>query len=362
MSTYFASKTCLITLIATASLALSACGGGGGGGTTTTITPPSGGTPAPANPVTKLPAPPAPPDGPSYHPENQGWFLSWSDEFDGDTLDRGKWEVEESCWGGGNNERQCYTDRDLNVEVINGLLRLMAYPEEYTGFELGQEHSNRGAQVTQSYTSGKVRTRELASWTYGRFEARISLPQGQGTWPAFWMLPSDSVYGTWPLSGEIDIMESVNLGAACSDCEGSSTENRSTGAIHFGSPYPNNTFVGGRNTLPGGADGVSAYHVFAVEWGEGRINWFVDDILFDTKTADDWFTDGVSKAENVNAPFDQAFYLILNLAVGGNYPENTNERRFEPDSFPNQLLIDWVRVYQCDFDNAPSQSCLQDGP
>jgi len=93
-------------------------------------------------------------------------------------------------------------------------------------------------QITQQYTSGKVRTRGLADWKYGRFEARIKLPTGQGTWPAFWMLPADDVYGGWPLSGEIDIMETVNLGAACSVCEGSAIENRSSGTLHFGSAFP----------------------------------------------------------------------------------------------------------------------------
>ena len=305
----------------------------------------------------ELPAPDSPPNGPNYHPQDKGWFSVWSDEFDGTDLDRTKWEVEESCWGGGNNERQCYTDRTRNVEVVNGLLRLVAYSETYTGAEFGQEQADRGRQITQNYTSGKVRTLGLENWTYGRFEARIKLPAGQGTWPAFWMLPQDNQYGTWPLSGEIDIMEAVNLGANCTDCENSTTENRSSGAIHFGSPFPNNTFVSTANTLP---DAIDDYHVFAVEWGEGRINWFVNDVLFQTRQSNEWFTDAVSKAENPNAPFDQDFYLILNLAVGGNYPENTNEQSFNPNSFPNQILIDWVRVYQCDFDGSDGLSCMQD--
>jgi len=103
----------------------------------------------------------------------------------------------------------------------------------------------------------------------GRFEARIKLPTGQGTWPAFWMLPSDEVYGGWPLSGEIDIMETVNLGAACTECGSSTIENRSSGTLHFGSAWPNNTFKGDENPLPGTFDD---YYVFAAEWGEGQIS------------------------------------------------------------------------------------------
>lgn len=342
-----------------AALSLSACGGGGGGGGGSTPGPPVTVTPPPpvVTTFTPIPAPAAAPAGPDYHPADKGWFAVWSDEFDGDTLDSTKWEEEISCWGGGNNERQCYTNRTRNVEVVNGLLRLMAYEETFTGPEFPQDWVNTGGQITRQYTSGKVRTIGLADWKYGRFEARIKLPKGQGTWPAFWMLPADSKYGTWPLSGEIDIMEAVNLDAACTNCEGSTTQNISSGAIHFGAERPNNKFISSEVTLPNGTD---SYHVFAVEWGEGRINWFVDDVLFQTRTHADWFTDTVSKAENANAPFDENFYMMLNFAVGGNFPEDTNEGRFDPASFPDQMLIDWVRVYQCEFDNAPATSCMQD--
>jgi len=339
------------------------CGGGSGSGGGTAVNSPAqvvpAPTPTPPETVADLPAPAAAPPGPDFHPTDKGWVPVWSDDFNSGTLDPTKWEAEVSCWGGGNNERQCYTGRERNVEIVNGLLRLVAYPETFTGPEFPQDWDNRGGQITQSYTSGKVRTVGLADWKYGRFEARMKLPQGQGTWPAFWMMPADSVYGTWPLSGEIDIMESVNIGAACSDCEGSTTENRSSGAIHFGSASPNNQFVTAKNTLPGGAAGVDAYHVFALEWGEGRINWFVDDVMYQTRTIDDWYTDGVSEDDNPYAPFDQNFYVMLNMAVGGNFPDNTNEQRFEPDSFPAQLLIDWVRIYQCEFDGTSGLACMQ---
>lgn len=312
--------------------------------------------------IGELPVSSPAPAGNDYHPENRGWVSIWADEFDGSVLDRAKWEVEESCWGGGNDERQCYTDRHENIEVVNGLLRLKAYPETYTGTEFPQGWpESRGGQITQQYTSGKVRTRALADWTYGRFSARIKLPSGQGTWPAFWMLPSDNVYGEWAASGEIDIMEAVNLGASCVECEGNFGENRSSGALHYGDEWPNNTFQFNHNTLQGGGDAKDQYHVFSVEWGEGQINWFVDDVLFFTLAADQWNSANVGRGINPNAPFDQDFYLMFNLAVGGGLSEDNNEKNFDPASFPSEMLIDWVRAYQCGADLKTGTACIDSG-
>lgn len=337
------------------SLAIVSCGGG------SSSAPPAPVVVVPPEPpvVTELPTPASPPDGPDFHPQDKGWVAIWSDEFSGTELDRSKWEVEESCWGGGNDERQCYTDRPENIEVINGLLRLKAYPETYTGPRYPQGWpSGNGGQVTQQYTSGKVRTRELADWTYGRFSARIKLPSGQGTWPAFWMLPADFVYGDWAASGEIDIMEAVNLGASCSDCEGNIGENRSIGALHYGGEWPDNRFQSTRKTLMGGDEANDQYHVYAIEWGEGRINWFVDGEKFFSLDADQWDSGAVSKDTHPNAPFDQDFYLMLNLAVGGRLPEGANDRGFDAASFPSEVLVDWVRVYQCDFDGTSGRNCM----
>ncbi|MAV49401.1 MAG: hypothetical protein CME93_00405 [Hyphomonadaceae bacterium] len=287
--------------------------------------------------------------------------MVWSDEFNGAELDPTKWQPEVSCWGGGNNERQCYTDRDDNVQLVNGLLRLVALEEEFTGPNLPPEaNENPPQQVTKPYTSGKVRTRDIADWTYGRFSARAKLPAGQGTWPAFWMMPADDVYGTWAASGEIDIMESINLGASCSDCVGGSEENRTSGAIHFGDEFPGNTFLSQRTELPGNARPDQGYHVYSIEWGEGLINWFVDDKLFFQLDSDDWFSLSPVASGNDNAPFDQDFYMMFNLAVGGNYPDAFNDFGFNPNSFPNQLLVDWVRVYHCDGDEATGRSCMDD--
>jgi len=342
-------------VLCSAAMAFTGCGGG-----QATSAPPVATSPeATPSPAVKLPVPPAAPNGPDFLPAGKGWVSVWADEFDGTELDRTKWEVEESCWGGGNDERQCYTDRPENIEVVNGLLRLMAYPEVYTGLQYPYEWGGgRGNQVTQQYTSGKVRTRELADWTYGRFSARIKLPSGQGTWPAFWMLPADNVYGDWAASGEIDIMEAVNLGASCSECEGNVGENRSSGALHYGGEWPDNTFQFEHNKLQGGVDAKDQYHVFAVEWGEGRINWFVDGEKFYTLDADQWHSGAVSKETHPNAPFDQDFYMMINLAVGGGLSEENNDKGFVPASFPAEVLVDWVRVYQCEFDGTTGRSCM----
>jgi len=299
------------------------------------------------------------PAGPAFHAEGRGWELVWSDEFDGDQLDRILWEVEESCWGGGNDERQCYTDRQKNVEVKNGVLRLKAFREKFKGLQYPQGWpGGRGKQIRQKYTSGKVRTRDRADWTYGRFSARIKLPKGQGTWPAFWMLPADNAYGGWAASGEIDIMEAVNLGAKCPECDGKIGENRSSGALHFGGEWPDNTYKMKAAQLPGGDDAVDQYHVFTAEWGAGRINWFVDGQKFLTLNPKDWSTSALEKSQNPNAPFDQDFYLMFNLAVGGKYPEENNTGGFEQSSFPAQMLVDWVRVYQCQEDLATGRACM----
>ncbi len=161
----------------------------------------------------------------------ESWQLVWSDEFDGDSLDTTKWNYEEDCWGGGNNERQCYTDKTENVSVKDGVLNITALKKTTKGYawpkswRAGTEGMKlRGKQrfekVRRPFSSGRITTKNKGDWTYGRFEARMKLPTGQGAWPAFWMLPTDWAYGGWPLSGEIDIMEAINLGMSCPECEG----------------------------------------------------------------------------------------------------------------------------------------------
>lgn len=312
-----------------------------------------------SNVVTPLPPIERPPEGTDPLPANMGWVQVWADEFNGADLDFKKWEIEESCWGGGNEERQCYTARFENVEVSNGVLRLKAFRETVRGPKYPREHpEGQTEKVTQKYSSGKVRTLDKAAWTYGRFSARMKLPKGQGTWPAFWMLPVDNEYGPWAASGEIDIMEAVNLGERCDVCVGDEGENRTSGALHFGGSWPRNEFKVEYHPLPGGRGAVEDYHVYSVEWGEGQINWFIDDELFYTLTSEDWDTEGVKREKNPAAPFDRPFYLMLNYAVGGKLSETNNKKGFDPSSFPSEVLVDWVRVYSCEQDPQTGLSCM----
>ncbi|PKP97165.1 MAG: hypothetical protein CVT76_05090, partial [Alphaproteobacteria bacterium HGW-Alphaproteobacteria-15] len=259
--------------------------------------------------------------------EGAGWELAWADEFDGDSLDRSKWTPEVSCWGGGNFERQCYTDRPENIAVEGGMLLLKARKERFTGPARPPEIAeNPNPQLTQSYTSGKVRTRGLHAWRYGRIEVRAKVPPGQGPWSAVWMMPDDDAYGRWPLSGEIDILEAVNIGAKCKLCDGGRGENRTISALHFGDLPPRNRLVDGRTTLPDGALPSDDFHVYAVEWGEGLIRFLVDDHVHLTVTADQWDSASPHAKGNAAAPFDQPFYVMANLAVGGRLAEENNAK------------------------------------
>ena len=141
----------------------------------------------------------------------EGWQLVWNDEFDGDAIDSSKWDWETNCWGGGNNELQCYTDRPENSFIRDGKLVIHAQPEEFTGPAEPLEWGSNAGDRTLPYTSARLRTLGQGDWKYGRIEVRAKLPQGQGIWPAIWMLPTDWVYGGWAASGEMDIMEAVNL-------------------------------------------------------------------------------------------------------------------------------------------------------
>ena len=343
----------IFTLSITIIAALSACGGNSENiapPPITVVTPPVVTTP----PGVNRPAmPEAAPDGPSYHPLNKGWELIWSDEFDGPSINTNNWNLKNECWGGGNNEKQCYTDRDDNIEIVNGLMRLVALEETFTG----PNNDWDSTQNTQPYTSGKITTEGLQAWTYGRMEFRAKLPEGQGSWPAFWMLGASNTYGdSWPLKGEIDIMEAVNLGARCDECTGTDGENRTVYALHFGSQWPNNSLIDGRTHLADNSNPADNYHVWAIEWGKGVIKWFLNGELYGTVRNNQWYTDGAP--DNINAPYDQPFYLILNLAIGGNFPEPLNDTGISDDTIPNQFLIDWVRVYQCSTDLVDGLECM----
>ncbi len=292
------------------------------------------------------------------------WVMVWNDEFDGTQLDSGNWTFEVNCAGGGNNEKQCYTDSSDNAFVSDGVLNIVARPAE--------------AGADAPYTSARINSRYKADFKYGRFEIRAKLPSGQGSWPAFWMMPTDEVYGGWPRSGEIDIFEAVNLKAA--DADGN-PESHIYGTLHYGRAWPNNASSGAAYKLPDGSNPADDFHTYAIEWQEGEIRWYLDGYLYATQRQSEvkynrdgeatglkhkgWFAEyfnqGTGELETHwdAAPFDQHFYMILNLAVGGDWPENVNELGIDADAFAQgqTLAVDWIRVYECATDPDTGRGC-----
>ncbi len=246
-----------------------------------------------------------------------GYHLVWQESFDGDTLNMEDWNIETHEPGWVNNELQQYTESSENIFIRDG--KLVIKPVELVG-----------ADGTVSYTSGRVNTQNKHNFKYGLFEARIKVPKGQGFLPAFWMMPAnENLYGQWPRCGEIDIMEVL----------GSQTDT-TYGTVHFGNPHSESQ---GKYTLETG-DFSDEYHTFSAEWEPGMIRWYVDGNLIHTES--DWYSTTEGQGEiTYPAPFDQPFYIILNLAVGGNWPGN-------PDASTNikdaEFLIDDIKVYQKD--------------
>ncbi len=289
-----------------------------------------------------------------------GWALVWADEFGGSKLDRTKWKPEVSCWGGGNNERQCYTDRSENIRVMDGMLHLKAREERFTGPDRPSEIAdNPNPERMQSFTSGKVRTLGLSSWKYGKIEFRAKPPKGQGTWPAVWMMPADNVYGGWPRSGEIDILEGVNLGATCETCEGTVGENRMISALHFGDYAPANKVLDTRVVLPSCALPSDDFHIWTLEWGEGLMHFYLDGRKYWEVKAEQWGIASPRAKSNAVAPFDQPFYIMANLAIGGGLSEKNNDTGVSENVAPAEFVIDWVRIYQCGEDKETGLACMQ---
>lgn len=246
--------------------------------------------------------------------------LVWSDEFDGSSLNTADWEYmigngdAYGIPGWGNGELEYYTDRPVNISVSGGMLNIIALEESYEGF---------------GYTSARIRTRNNQDFLYGRFEARMKMPKTQGVWPAFWMLPTNSPYGGWASSGEIDIMETKNEAEIIG------------GALHFGGPWPENTFA--VDFYSPGTDFSADFHVYRVDWEPDSIRWYVDNILYHTEFSDNWYS--TAALQNNRAPFDVPFHILLNVAVGGAYPGPPNATSvFSPAT--TTLQVDWVRVYE----------------
>ncbi len=255
-------------------------------------------------------------DSPSQNTQNvtadslslPGWDLVWHDEFNyTGKPDPNKWDYDIGDNGWGNNELQYYTDDSVNVRVEDNKLILEAhyYPD-----------------LSIKYTSARIVSRNKGDWLYGRIEVKAILPGGRGTWPAIWMLPTDWVYGGWPMSGEIDIMEHVGY-----------DPNVIHGSVHT---QKYNHKIGTQKSkqikVP---TALSAFHVYAIEWDADKIDFYVDENKYFTfsnehKTFEEW-------------PFDQRFHLIMNIAIGGNWG---GAQGIDNSVFPQKMLVDYVRVYK----------------
>lgn len=241
-----------------------------------------------------------------------GWELVWNDEFNALEIDTNKW-THENWWPGYvNNELQSYSDDPSNSFLADGALSIVV------------RRASPFDPNNPAYSSARMHTSGKGDWTYGRFEIRARLPMGRGLWPAIWMMPTESIYGPWPVSGEIDIMELLGH-----------EPNVVHGTLHYGDYYPNHSSAGTHFRLTTG-DFSEAFHTFALEWEAGEIRWYVDDQLYQTRTS--WFSAG----GDWPAPFDQDFHMILNVALGGDWPGNPDQSTL----FPQTMQVDYVRVFQ----------------
>jgi len=294
-------------------------------------------------------------------PPSDKWKLVWNDEFDGDEIDMSKWGFEENCWGGGNNEQQCYTHRKSNAYIEDGNLNIVAKKGRFTGAATTDPKNK--TKKSLPYTSARLRTMNKGDWQYGRFDIRAKLPSGQGSWPAIWMLPTDWVYGGWAASGEIDIMEAVNLKTLSTE-SGSAQgelESRVFGSLHYGRTWPDNVFTGQATHLPGNVNPADGFHTYSIEWEEGEIRWYIDNVHFATQRQNGWYSqhmeDGKLISSGMGAPFNQKFHLLLNVAVGGNWAANANQGGIDKSVFPQSMQVDYVRVYQCSEDMKTGKGC-----
>lgn len=277
---------------------------------------------------TELPIEPTPPDllptpvAPVYDVE-----LVWHDEFDGDCLDRSKWDyqlgiydvyhgIESNTLYWGNDELQYYTQDAVSVH--DGMLEIAAERRSYGDME---------------FTSGRILTRDLASFTFGYFESRMRTPALEGMWPAFWMLPqptsTDSTqneYGYWASNGEIDIMEAKGR-----------LENIIDNTLHYGGGWPNNRYSGKSYTME---TSTEEWHVYALDWRSDKMTWYIDGNATFSLRSSDWYT---LASDREGAPFDVPFYILFDLAVGGKYDGG----RRPSDAFTTaSMYVDYVRVYQ----------------
>ena len=245
--------------------------------------------------------------------EIEGWNIVWQDEFDKDSLDLTKWSHEIGGHGWGNNELQFYTDSDSNSYVENGNLILKA---QVVPQGIG---SSKGLRY---YSSARLRTYGKGDWKYGRIEVKAKVASGQGIWPAIWMLPTDWLFGGWPYSGEIDIMEHVgyDLGVV-------------HGSVH--TEAYNHKINTQRSSARKIANVDTEFHVYSIIWDKDKISFFIDDVQY-------FLFENDQQGNYKTWPFDQRFHLLINIAVGGDWPGNPDNST----NFPRKMLVDYVRVYE----------------
>lgn len=327
----------------------------------------------------KAPAPTAEPE-PTKKVE---WELVWADEFDGAELDTSKWNFEVTGRGGGNNELQYYTDftkvtnykgkeYQPNYYVKDGNLHMVVHETEIAAainnpwegkglMNASYESDFDGEQIAvRQYTSAKINSATKGDFKYARIEGRMTIPSYDGIWPAFWLLPTNWEYGDWPRSGELDIHE----------WSGKHNPDNIFGTLHWGTPH---NYRG--HEFPIKREELRDFHTYAIEWEPGEIRWYFDGVHYQTQNKDGqfvlnhetgkmehkreqrWFTSGKSgnasdckPAAKFPAPFDKEFHILLNVAVGGNLggysTENLTGKLTSGISFPQEMVVDYVRVYQ----------------
>jgi hypothetical protein len=249
-------------------------------------------------------------------PRDPVWRLIWSDEFEGpdnSAVDPARWVMDTGGWGWGNDELETYTPRLENAHIEGGMLVITAQNETYTGTD----------GIKREYTSARLKTQGRFEQKHGRFEARIKLPYGQGIWPAFWLLGNDIDSVGWPTCGEIDIME--NIGKEPSTIHGT---------MH-GPGYSGGNGLTAGFSLPGRQRFADDFHVFVVEWDPDAIRWKLDGTTYQTRKPADL-------PSGTRWVFDHPFFILLNVAVGGNWPGSPDRTTV----FPQRMLVDYVRVYE----------------
>jgi len=277
-------------------------------------------------------------DTPAFYvePDDEEWGLVWSDEFDGTSVNADNWEFQigdgtdyglpEPGWG--NGERQWYTAENASI----GTVEIDSQDESALIITAMEE-----AQGGMPYTSSRLRTKDKFDFTYGRVEIRAKAAAGQGLWSAIWMMPTDSPYGTWAASGEMDIVEVVN---------GGTSNEKVFLSAHHGFQWPQNQLITATAAVEDGSD----WHTYALEWTSEHLRWYIDGVHLRTVKADSYYSyffgdneTGFELADSASAPFDTDFHLIMNLAVGGTLPGYIDNGAVDGAT----LEVDYVRVYKC---------------